>query len=219
MSIWKITHTANGISEIRLATNFGPIVLRAKITTILHVVDHAFTTKANATAAHSSRFLASQTILRTGWPAICKMRARSPPTFPLIRVIACVVLDPFSHSLQSMLRAMFTLEKKPGRYNKCLTGHGSVAPIVPGDLRGAIEDFTQALAFNPPNDFLLSMIYANRGYGLMLQGRKNEAQSDFEKGLKRSSGDRVIIELHLRNIETQIKEMRRRRAEAQRNIS
>ena len=56
-----------------------------------HVVDLAFTT--NATAAHSSPFLASRTIPRTGWPAICKVRASSPPTFPLIRVIAYVVLN------------------------------------------------------------------------------------------------------------------------------
>jgi hypothetical protein len=51
---------------------------------------------------------------------------------------------------------------------------------------------------------------------LRVQDKKNEAQSDSGKGLRRNSGQRVIIELHLRSLETQIKEMRRRRVEAQR---
>ena len=112
-------------------------------------------------------------------------------------------------------------------FTKAIRSHGDAvhyyrrgqAKLIDEDLQGAIEDFTQALTFNPPNDFLLSMIYANRGYALRLQGKKNEAQSDFEKGLRRNSGQRVIIELHLRSLETQIKEMRRRRIESQRNIS
>jgi tetratricopeptide (TPR) repeat protein len=112
-------------------------------------------------------------------------------------------------------------------FTKAIKSHGDAvhyyrrgqARLIDEDLKGAIEDFTQALTFNPPNDFLLSMIYANRGYALRLQGKNDEAQSDFEKGIKRNSGQRMIIELHLRSLETQIKEMRRRRIEAQRNIS
>jgi len=63
------------------------------------------------------------------------------------------------------------------------------------------------------------MIYSNRGYALLLKGRKNEAESDFQKVVEPNSGYRVIIELHLRTLETQMKEMRRRRIQAQRNIS
>ena len=93
------------------------------------------------------------------------------------------------------------------------------ARLIDDDLQGAIEDFNQALSLNPQNDFLPMMIYANRGYALWLQGKKSDAQSDFDKCLRRNSGQRVLIELHLRSLETQIKEMRRRRIEAQRNIS
>jgi hypothetical protein len=46
-----------------------------------------------------------------------------------------------------------------------------------------------------------------------------QAKGDFEKGLRRNSDQRVIIELQVRSLETQIKEMRRRRIESQRNIS
>ena len=112
-------------------------------------------------------------------------------------------------------------------FTKAINSHGDAvhyhrrgqAKLIDGDLQGAIDDFTQALTFNPPNDFSLSMIYANRGYAFRLQGKNNEAQSDFEKGVKRNSGQRVIIELHLRSLESQIKEMRRRRVQSQRNIS
>jgi len=93
------------------------------------------------------------------------------------------------------------------------------ARLIDEDLEGAIEDFNQALSFNPQNDFLSTMIYANRGYALLLQGKEKDAQSDFEICCKRNNGQRVVIELHLRTVDTQIKEMRRRRREAQRNIS
>jgi tetratricopeptide (TPR) repeat protein len=119
------------------------------------------------------------------------------------------------------------LENAIDDFTKAIKSHGDAvhyyrrgqARLIDEDLKGAIEDFTQALTVNPSNNFLLSMIYANRGYALRLQGRKDEAQRDFEKGIKRNSGQRVIIELHLRSLETQIKEMRRRRAAALRNVS
>jgi tetratricopeptide (TPR) repeat protein len=88
-----------------------------------------------------------------------------------------------------------------------------------GNLDEAIEDFTRALTFNLPNDFLRSMIYANRGLALQLQGKREQAQSDFRTGLEPNSGQRILIQLHLRSLETQIREMRRRRAQAQRKIA
>lgn len=93
------------------------------------------------------------------------------------------------------------------------------ARLIDEDLQTAIEDFNRALTFNLPNDFLLSMIYANRGYALLLKGRKSEARSDFQKVIEPNNGQRVIIELHLRTLETQIKEMRRKRIQALRNVS
>jgi tetratricopeptide (TPR) repeat protein len=93
------------------------------------------------------------------------------------------------------------------------------ARLIAEDLDAAIEDFTRALTFSRPNDFLRSMIYANRGYALQLQGKKEDAQSDFRNGFEPNSGQRILIQLHLRSLEDQIKEMRRRRAQAQRKIA
>jgi tetratricopeptide (TPR) repeat protein len=89
------------------------------------------------------------------------------------------------------------------------------ARLIDEDLGGAIGDFNDALSLNPQDAFLSMMIHANRGYALLLQGKTNDAQADFDKCLNSKSGPRLIIELHLRTLETRIKELRRRRFEAQ----
>lgn len=93
------------------------------------------------------------------------------------------------------------------------------ARLIEEDLRGAIEDFDQALALNPQNDFLTSMIYVNRGYALLLQGKDKDGYADFQKSLKIHNGQRIIMELHLRTLESQIKLIRQRRIEMPRNVS
>jgi tetratricopeptide (TPR) repeat protein len=93
------------------------------------------------------------------------------------------------------------------------------ALLIEEDLQGAIQDFNQALSLDPQNEFLNSMIYVDRGYALLLQGKEKEADADFRKSLEIHNGQRIIIELHLRTLESQIKLMRRRRVEMQRNLS
>lgn len=96
------------------------------------------------------------------------------------------------------------------------------ARLIEEDLRGAVEDFDdfdEALALNPQNDFLTSTIYVNRGYALLLQGKDKDGYADFRKSLKIHNGQRIIMELHLRTLESQIKLMRQRRIEMQRNVS
>jgi tetratricopeptide (TPR) repeat protein len=93
------------------------------------------------------------------------------------------------------------------------------ARLIEEDLEGAINDFNQALALNPHNQFLTSMIYINRGYALLLQGKDKYADADFRNGLKIHNGQRVIMELHLRTLEWQIKLMRQRRVEMRRNVA
>ena len=93
------------------------------------------------------------------------------------------------------------------------------ARLIDEDFGEAIGDFNDALSLNPQNAFLSMMIHANRGYAFLLQGKTNEAQNDFAIGLKSKSGQRLLVELHLGTLQTQIKEMRRRRLEAMRNVS
>lgn len=93
------------------------------------------------------------------------------------------------------------------------------AKLIEENLKGAIQDFDQALGLNPHNPFLTSMIYINRGYALLLQGKDKAANADFRKGLKIHNGQRIIMELHLRTLELQIKQMRQRRVERQRNVA
>jgi hypothetical protein len=46
------------------------------------------TASSQPSASHSSPFFASRTIPRTGWWAASNVRASSPPTFPVMPVIA-----------------------------------------------------------------------------------------------------------------------------------
>jgi tetratricopeptide (TPR) repeat protein len=93
------------------------------------------------------------------------------------------------------------------------------ARLLEENLEGAVEDFNMALSLNPQNDFLASMIYVNRGYALLLQFKEKAAEADFRKSLRIHNGQKIIIELHLRTLESQMKLMRQRRAEMQRNVA
>ena len=50
-------------------------------------------------------------------------------------------------------------------------------------------------------------------------GQKEEAQKDFEQGLKLNNDLRLMIDIHLLDLQLQIKEMRRRQAAIHRNIA
>src|SRR5438552_830125 len=69
-----------------------------------------------------------------------------------------------------------------------------------GDLAGAIADYDRALAHQN-------------------LGQKEEAKKDFEQGLKLNNDLRLMIDIHLLDLQLQIKEMRRRQAAVHRNIA
>jgi tetratricopeptide (TPR) repeat protein len=92
------------------------------------------------------------------------------------------------------------------------------ARLLTEDFDGAIEDFNSALSLKTENEFLTSMIYVHRGYALLLQGKEKSAETDFQR-TEVGPGQRIMIELHLRTLENQIKLIRRRRLAKQRNIS
>jgi tetratricopeptide (TPR) repeat protein len=93
------------------------------------------------------------------------------------------------------------------------------ARLLDEDFEGAVNDFSKALTLDKPNDLLRALIYANRGYARMLQGRQEEARNDLMQGTRRNSGQHVLVELDLRMLEMQITEIRHRRLQARRNIS
>jgi hypothetical protein len=62
-------------------------------------------------------------------------------------------------------------------------------------------------------------VFAERGLAHRSQGRNSEAQKDFERGLKLNNDLRLMLDLHLLDLQMQIKEMRRRQAAIRRNIA
>jgi len=93
------------------------------------------------------------------------------------------------------------------------------ARLLDEDLEGAVNDFSKALTLDQTNDLLRALIYANRGFVRLLQGKIDEARSDLMQGIRRNSGQHVLVELDLRVLEMQIREMQQRRVQARRNIS
>jgi len=92
------------------------------------------------------------------------------------------------------------------------------ALLIKGDLQDAIADFDRGIALNPPPS-AASLAYAGRGFTRLLQNNEDEARKDFDKSLKLNSEGRIFLELHLKILETQIKEIKRRRAADQQRVA
>lgn len=92
------------------------------------------------------------------------------------------------------------------------------AYLINNDLIDAIKDFDKGISLNPPTASA-SLAYAGRGFTRLLQGDEDAARRDFDKSLKLSTDGRIFVQFHLRMLEAQIKEMRRRRAEDQQRIA
>jgi len=92
------------------------------------------------------------------------------------------------------------------------------AYLIKSDLQIAIKDFDKGISLNP-SSASASMAYAGRGFTHLLQGDEDAARKDFDKSIKLSNEGRIFLELHLKILETQIKEMRRRRAEDQQRVA
>lgn len=92
------------------------------------------------------------------------------------------------------------------------------ALLVKGDLPTSIADFDRGLALNPRGNSA-SLAHAGRGFAHLLRGDEDEARKDFDKSIELNSEGRIFLELHLKILETQIKEHKRRRAADQQRVA
>jgi tetratricopeptide (TPR) repeat protein len=93
-----------------------------------------------------------------------------------------------------------------------------LARLINEDLERALEDLNKALSISHPAPFSKGLIYATQGMVKLLQGRKVDAQKDFEMATKLTEAHKFFVEHHLRSLETQIMLMRQRRAKQQKSI-
>ncbi len=94
------------------------------------------------------------------------------------------------------------------------------AHLVNEELAAAVADFNRAETLtNRGNDFQMALIYAERGFALMLQGKEDGARTEFDKCRRLTNGKQFQLQLHLMDIEAQIKERRRRRADAPKGVT
>ena len=63
------------------------------------------------------------------------------------------------------------------------------------------------------------LVFAERGFARQTQGQNSEAQKDFEHGLKLNNDLRLMLDLHLLDLQMQIKEMERRQSAIKKNIA
>jgi tetratricopeptide (TPR) repeat protein len=89
------------------------------------------------------------------------------------------------------------------------------ALLVRGDMEAAIADFDKGIALDPGDP----LAYADRGVARMHQGKEAEARKDFDKSLELNIDLKLLIDLHVMDIELQIREIQRQRAASQQKIA
>lgn len=87
--------------------------------------------------------------------------------------------------------------------------------LIVGNPKFAIADFDKSISLDDRNP----LVFAERGYARQTQGQSTEAQKDFERGLKLNNDLRLMLDLHLLDLQMQIKEMERRLSVIQKNIA
>jgi tetratricopeptide (TPR) repeat protein len=87
--------------------------------------------------------------------------------------------------------------------------------LIVGNAKFAIADFDKSIAIDDRNP----LVYAERGFARQSQGEDGEAQKDFERGLKLNNDLRLMLDMHLLELQMQIKEMQRRQAVMRKNIA
>jgi tetratricopeptide (TPR) repeat protein len=110
-------------------------------------------------------------------------------------------------------KALYCYQGNPDLYLK-----RAQARLINGDYSGALADLNQSLALKP-DDKLASIAYAVRGYAHVRRGEDSAARSDFDQSLKLNREGRVFLHLHLLNLDSQHKELQRRRADEQGRIT
>ena len=87
--------------------------------------------------------------------------------------------------------------------------------LIIGSAKFAIADFDKSIALDDRNP----LVFAERGFARQTQGQNSEAQKDFEHGLKLNNDLRLMLDLHLLDLQMQIKEMERRQSAIKKNIA
>jgi tetratricopeptide (TPR) repeat protein len=110
-------------------------------------------------------------------------------------------------------KALFCYQGNPDLYLK-----RGQARLINGDYTGALTDLDSGLALKP-DDKLASIAYAVRGYVNVRRGDDEAARRDFDQSLKLNREGRLFLHLHLLNLDSQFKELKRRRALDEQRIS
>ncbi|MCA1630786.1 MAG: hypothetical protein LC774_10705 [Acidobacteria bacterium] len=92
------------------------------------------------------------------------------------------------------------------------------ARLINGDYAAALSDIDSGLALKP-DDKLASIAYAVRGYVNVKRGDDAAARKDFDQSLKLNKEGKFFLHLHLLNLDSQHKELKRRRAAEDQRIS
>jgi tetratricopeptide (TPR) repeat protein len=87
--------------------------------------------------------------------------------------------------------------------------------LIVGNASFAIADFDKSISIDDRNP----LVYAERGFARQTQGESSAAQKDFERGLKLNNDLRLMLDMHLLELQMQIKEMQRRQAALKKNIA
>lgn len=87
--------------------------------------------------------------------------------------------------------------------------------LIVGNPKFAIADFDKSISIDDRNP----LVYAERGFARQAQGESTAAQKDFERGLKLNNDLRLMLDMHLLELQMQIKEMQRRQAALKKNIA
>jgi tetratricopeptide (TPR) repeat protein len=85
------------------------------------------------------------------------------------------------------------------------------ARLIKEDFAGAVADFDKALGIKTSNPIIPPLVYADRGYALLLQGKEEEARKDFERCSQSDSGKRLNLELHLLGIKSEMEAWRKKK--------
>ena len=96
-----------------------------------------------------------------------------------------------------------------------LARSAALAFLIVGNAKFAIADFDKSISLDDHNP----LVFAERGYARQTQGMSSEAQKDFEHGLKLNNDLRLMLDLHLLDLQMQIKEMERRQSVIKKNIA
>jgi len=87
--------------------------------------------------------------------------------------------------------------------------------LIVGNAKYAIADFDKSISIDDRNP----LVYAERGFARQTQGENTAAEKDFERGLKLNNDLRLMLDMHLLELQMQIKEMQRRQTALRKNIT